>query len=204
VRLRTTAILRGLGAQRTADAAEQCWEIGMDLVEVPVQGAEGWASLEGVAARSAGRPFGAGTVLTPDDVRRAVDVGASVIISPGIDAEVVAAALDAGVMALPGVMTPTEVTTATALGLATCKLFPATVVGLGGLKALRGPFPEMAFVAVGGIEPGNAATFLAAGASGVAFGTSIEAVLALDDPAGWVADLHRHAATSWRRALSAM
>jgi 2-dehydro-3-deoxyphosphogluconate aldolase/(4S)-4-hydroxy-2-oxoglutarate aldolase len=82
VRLRTTAILRAMEAQRAADIAQQCWAIGMDLVEVPVQGDAGWAALESVARCSAGRAFGAGTVLAPDDVRRAIDVGASVIIRP--------------------------------------------------------------------------------------------------------------------------
>jgi Entner-Doudoroff aldolase len=155
-----------------------------------VQGAAGWAALESVASRAAGRAVGAGTVLTPADARRAVAVGAAVIISPGIHAEVVEAAADAGALPLPGVMTPTDVGTATALGLSVCKLFPASVVAQGWLGALRGPFPAMDFIAVGGVDLGNAADFLHAGACGVAFGSSINALLAHEDPAGVVASLH--------------
>lgn len=190
MRLRTVAILRGFEPQKAADIAEQCWAIGMDLIEVPVQGAAGWASLETVAGCSAGRAFGAGTVLTPHDARRAVDLGASVIISPAVDTDVVEAAAAAGAVALPGVMTPTDVATAARLGLGTCKLFPATVVGSGWLKALRGPFPAMGFVAVGGVDLRNAADYVEAGASGVGLGSSIEVLLGLDDPAGFIADLH--------------
>ena len=190
MRLRTVAILRAYDVEDAADLAERCWGIGMDLVEVPVQGPRGWAALEGVASRSAGRPFGAGTVLTAEDAQRAVELGASVVISPGIHREVVEATLEAGVLPLPGVMTPTEVGTATLLGLSVCKLFPANAVSNRLLGALRAPFPAMQLVAVGGVDAQNAARFLRLGACGVAFGSSIGALLADEDPAGVVAQLH--------------
>lgn len=190
MRLRTTAILRGLGAERTADIAEQCWEAGMDLVEVPVQGEAGWASFEGVAARAGGRAFGAGTVLTPEDVRRAVDTGAAVIISPGLDREVVEATLEAGALPLPGVLTPTDVTAAARLGLGICKLFPASAVGPGFVSALHGPFPSVELIAVGGVDRHNAAEYVRSGVAGVALGSSIESLLAVGDAAAWVAGLH--------------
>lgn len=188
--LRTIAILRGVDPQKAADMAERCWEIGMDLVEVPVQGDAGWASLEAVAGLAAGRAFGAGTVLTPASAQRAVDVGASVIISPSIHPEVVEAAASAGALPLPGVMTPTDVGTAAQLGVSVCKVFPASVVGRGWIGAMRGPFPRMGFVAVGGVDAGNAADYLRAGASGVGFATSIEAVLDRSDAAALIAELH--------------
>jgi Entner-Doudoroff aldolase len=190
MRLRTVAVLRGFDPEKTADIAEQCWTIGMDLVEVPVQGAAGWASLETIAERCAGRPFGAGTVLIAQDASRAVELGASVVISPGIDRAVVEATSAAGAVSLPGVMTATEVGTASLLGLTTCKAFPASLAGPEWLKAMRGPFPGMRFVAVGGVDLGNAAAFLRAGACGVGLGSSIEELLALDDPAAFVAELH--------------
>jgi Entner-Doudoroff aldolase len=124
------------------------------------------------------------------DVHRAVDLGASVIISPGIDPDVVDAALAAGATPMPGVMTPTEVAVAARLGLTTCKLFPASIVGRDWLGAMRGPFPAMRFVAVGGVDIGNAEDFIAAGAAGVAFGSSIDTVLARDDAATYIGRLH--------------
>jgi 2-keto-3-deoxy-6-phosphogluconate aldolase len=92
-------------------------------------------------------------------------------------------------------MTPTDVGIATRLGLSVCKLFPASVVGRGWLGALRGPFPAMDFIAVGGVDGANAEDYLRAGACGVAFGTSIEALLEQDDAAGVIARLHTVAGT---------
>ncbi|GAA1809529.1 bifunctional 4-hydroxy-2-oxoglutarate aldolase/2-dehydro-3-deoxy-phosphogluconate aldolase [Planosporangium flavigriseum] len=190
MRFRTIAILRAYEPQRAADLADQCWAIGMDLVEVPVQGSPGWAALEAVAERAQGRAFGAGTVLSADDARRAAGMGASVIISPDIDADVVEAALNVNAVPLPGVMTPTDVGQAARLGLDTCKLFPASVVGPAWLGAIKGPFPAMNFIAVGGVDLGNAAGFIKSGATGVALGSSIETLLSLDDPAAFIAELH--------------
>jgi Entner-Doudoroff aldolase len=190
VALRTVAILRAFGAERSREIASRCWEIGVDLVEVPVQGEDGWASLAAVADAAYGRAFGAGTVLSAYDARRAVDVGASVIVAPGIDADVVTAALDAGALPLPGVLTPTDVALAHRLGVRTCKLFPASLVGPSWLGHIRGPFPDMGFVAVGGIDHVNAPDYLRAGAVGVAFGSGVAKLLATPDPSRVVADLH--------------
>ncbi|MCX6460027.1 MAG: bifunctional 4-hydroxy-2-oxoglutarate aldolase/2-dehydro-3-deoxy-phosphogluconate aldolase [Actinobacteria bacterium] len=188
--LRTVAILRGFDPERSRELALRCWGIGVDLVEVPVQGEAGWASLTAVAEVADGQSFGAGTVLTAEDSRRATGIGATVIISPGIDAKVVEAARAAGAIPLPGVMTPTDVTLAHSLGLSVCKLFPASQVGPQWLTHIRGPFPAMRFVAVGGVDDLNAADYLRAGAAGVGFGSSIERVLAAPDPAGIIAELH--------------
>lgn len=193
---RTIAILRGYGADRTAEIAEQCWAIGMDLVEVPVQGARGWESLAAVSKIANGRTFGAGTVLTTEDVDRAVAMGASVMISPGLDADVVLATQAAGAFPFPGVMTPTDVALAVKLGLTVGKLFPADVIGFGWIKALKGPFPGVDFVAVGGVTAANAADWIAAGASGVAFGSSVIELLESDEPELLIAELHRLIASS--------
>lgn len=193
MRLRTIAILRGEQPERAVELAERCWTAGIDVVEVPVQGAAGWAAFEAVAAVAQGRVFGAGTVLAADDARRAIELGAALIISPGIDEDVVRAASAAGVASLPGVLSPTEVSLAVRLGVPTCKFFPADVLGGNWLAAMRGPFPGVRFVAVGGVNPYNAKDFLAAGARGVAFGSSVADVLALPDPAAFVAELHARA-----------
>jgi Entner-Doudoroff aldolase len=124
------------------------------------------------------------------DVQRARDVGASVVISPDIDVAVVEATLEAGLVMLPGVMTPTEIGVASRLGITLCKMFPATVLGAGWLRAIRGPFPEMRFIAVGGIDLANAPDFIAAGAAGVAFGTSVTGLLSQSDPAQALGSLH--------------
>ena len=188
--LRTIAILRAFGPERSRDYAEQCWAAGMDLVEVPVQGDPGWDSLAAVADAAKGRPFGAGTVLTAESARRALDFGVSVVIGPGIDPAVIDVATGAGAVALPGVMTPSDVGVAVRHGIDVVKLFPASVVGPAWIRALAGPFPEVGVVAVGGIGAANASDYLRAGAVGVGFGASVVEILESSDPAGVVEELH--------------
>jgi 2-dehydro-3-deoxyphosphogluconate aldolase/(4S)-4-hydroxy-2-oxoglutarate aldolase len=171
----------------------------MDLVEVPVQGEPGWASLQAVAEAANGRLFGAGTVLTVEDARRALDLGASVIIAPGVDAAVIDVTVAAGAIPMRGVLTPTDVGTAVRHGVRTVKLFPASVVGPGWIRALRGPFPRVGVVAVGGVDLGNAAEYLRAGALGVGFGGSVTDLLRSADPAAVVAELHELAELSASR-----
>ena len=105
---------------------------------------------------------GAGTVLTVEQAERATSAGASFIVSPGLDAQVVEWCRERAVPVFPGVATPTELMRAVALGLDVVKLFPAEA--LGGMKtmqALAGPFPAVKFIPTGGIGEGNVAEWLA-------------------------------------------
>ena len=104
----------------------------------------------------------AGTVLNVETAERAVEAGASAIISPGTNPEVVAWCLKMGVPVIPGCATPTEVEACMRMGLDFVKLFPAEVVGgVAMLKALSGPYGGMAFMPTGGVNPRNAASYLA-------------------------------------------
>ncbi len=103
----------------------------------------------------------AGTVLTVEQAKQAIDSGAKAIISPGINPKVVEYCLSVNIPVYPGCATPTEVETALSLGLDTVKLFPAQVVGgVKMLKALSGPYPQVRFMPTGGISPQNAAEYL--------------------------------------------
>ncbi|MFI7010040.1 bifunctional 4-hydroxy-2-oxoglutarate aldolase/2-dehydro-3-deoxy-phosphogluconate aldolase [Streptomyces sp. NPDC050145] len=170
------AILRGMPADRTVELAVRAWELGIECVEVPVQDeAAGRVLAEVVAAGSErGKPVGAGTVTSAERLARAVAAGAAFTVAPGLDAEVARASVAAGLPHLPGVATPTDVQAARALGLDWLKAFPASVLGAGWFRAMRGPFPEVPFVATGGIDAENAAAYLAAGARVVAVGSALE------------------------------
>lgn len=105
---------------------------------------------------------GAGTIVTPDQAQAALDAGATFLVSPGLDEEVLGIAHAANVPILPGVATPTEITRAIRLGLDTLKFFPAGAMGgHATLKALAAPFPNLRFVPTGGVHINNMNNYLA-------------------------------------------
>ncbi|WP_259607261.1 MULTISPECIES: bifunctional 4-hydroxy-2-oxoglutarate aldolase/2-dehydro-3-deoxy-phosphogluconate aldolase [Microbacterium] len=105
---------------------------------------------------------------------QAAAAGAGFTVSPGLDLEVVRASHDAGLSGLPGVGTASEVQLARKAGLTWLKAFPASVLGSSWLHAMRGPFPEVRFVATGGMSAANATEYLDAGARVVAVGSALE------------------------------
>jgi Entner-Doudoroff aldolase len=170
------AILRGRGVERTIELATTAWDLGIELVEVPIQTPVDVAALAAAVmlGRERGRLVGAGTILTARHVRQAREAGAAFTVSPGLDADLVRATLDADLPVLPGVATASEVQRAVGLGLSWVKSFPAGSLGTGWFSAMRGPFPDVRLVGTGGLDASNAASFLDAGARVVAVGSALE------------------------------
>ena len=136
-------------------------EGGLPVAEVTLRTP---AAVEAIRAMSANGQVlvGAGTVTDAAQVDAAVDAGARFIVSPGFSAAVVEQARRRDVPILPGVITPSEVMGALALGLEILKFFPAGAYGgTAALKALAGPFPQVRFVPTGGVSQGNLADYLA-------------------------------------------
>ncbi|RBM24062.1 bifunctional 4-hydroxy-2-oxoglutarate aldolase/2-dehydro-3-deoxy-phosphogluconate aldolase [Streptomyces sp. PT12] len=171
-------IFRGYDPERTVAACHRAWDLGIDLVEVPVHVPSALPSLRAAiaAGRERGRQVGAGTVTTVAQVEEVAREGAAFTVAPGLLPEVVEACAERDLPHLPGVATATEVSRARALGLTWLKAFPAAQLGPGWIKAQLGPFPWARFVATGGLDARNAPAFLAAGCRGFAVGS------ALDDP----------------------
>lgn len=106
--------------------------------------------------------LGAGTVVSPQQVDRAVAAGAQYIVSPGTSRAVVERAREHGVPVIPGAVTATEIQAALELGLTTVKFFPAEAAGgTAVLRALAAPFGDVTFLPTGGIGPANIADYLA-------------------------------------------
>ncbi|WP_167138725.1 bifunctional 4-hydroxy-2-oxoglutarate aldolase/2-dehydro-3-deoxy-phosphogluconate aldolase [Diaminobutyricimonas sp. TR449] len=132
---------------------------GIGAAEIALRTPDGLEAIKR-AADVSGVIVGAGTVLTPEQVDQAVDVGARFIVSPGLNPAVVERAQELLVPVLPGVATASEVQAALRLGVNQLKLFPASV--LGGTKlldALRGPFPDVSFLPSGGVSIQNAVEY---------------------------------------------
>lgn len=105
---------------------------------------------------------GAGTVLTTEQVDRAVNAGAKFIVSPGFDEEIVDYCLEKGITVLPGCATPSEVAKAVKRGLEVVKFFPAEQAGgLPMIKAMAAPYTMLKFMPTGGINPENVKDYLA-------------------------------------------
>ena len=158
------AIVRGHGPAAVARIADGLLAGGVTTIEVTLDSPEAHVSIAALAARSS-VVAGAGTVLDLAAARRAIDAGAAFLVAPHLDAAVVEAAAARGVAMLPGALTPTEVVAAWAAGAAAVKLFPACPLGPSYLAALRAPLAHVPLVPTGGIDDGNAAAFLAAGAT---------------------------------------
>ncbi len=172
---RVMAIIRGLPPEDTVELCERAWQAGIAVVEVPIQSQDAVASLRAAAASADrhGRKIGVGTVTTRHQVDEARRVGAVFTVAPGFDADIARASLDAGLAHLPGVATASEVQRAVAFGLRWLKVFPAAQLTPGWIKALLAPFPDLCFVAAGGVDAHNAREFIAAGTRVVAVGSAL-------------------------------
>ena len=135
---------------------------GVRVLEVTLRTPAALACIEAIAREVPQAIVGAGTIRTPAEARAARQAGSLFGVSPGYTSEVAQACRDAGLPLLPGVATASEVMAANADGFRFLKFFPATAAGgVPMLKALAGPFPDVAFCPTGGITPQTAPDFLA-------------------------------------------
>jgi 2-dehydro-3-deoxyphosphogluconate aldolase / (4S)-4-hydroxy-2-oxoglutarate aldolase len=119
--------------------------------------------------------IGIGTVIGAEQARRALDAGASFLVSPHVDERVIALGVARDIPVFPGAATATEVVRAWEAGAAAVKLFPASALTTETLRALREPLPHIPFIAVGGVNNLNAKAFLDAGAFAVGIGSWLSA-----------------------------
>jgi 2-dehydro-3-deoxyphosphogluconate aldolase/(4S)-4-hydroxy-2-oxoglutarate aldolase len=135
---------------------------GIRVLEVTLRTAAALDSIRAISAEVPDAIVGAGTVVTGADIAAAAEAGATFAVSPGASAELLRAGREAAIPLLPGVMTPSDVINALAAGYTAMKLFPAAQAGgIGMLKALAGPFPQVRFCPTGGIDAASAPDFLA-------------------------------------------
>ena len=168
------AILRGLpngdALAIGAALAAESWR----LIEVPLNSPQPLASIEAMSAALPDALVGAGTVLTTAQVRDVHAAGGRLVVAPNFDAEVVRAAVQLGMVCLPGVATITEAFAALAAGASALKLFPAEMLTPPVVKAWRAVLaPDTVLLPVGGITPAGMAAYRAAGANGFGLGSAL-------------------------------
>jgi 2-dehydro-3-deoxyphosphogluconate aldolase / (4S)-4-hydroxy-2-oxoglutarate aldolase len=170
-------VARGLDARSAPLIADALRAGGISSIEVTVEGDGG---IDAIAAISGGdMVVGAGTILTVHQADGAVAAGASFLVTPHLDIELIEWASTHAVPMVPGALTPTEIVTAWRYRPPAVKVFPAHIGGPAYLKSLRGPFPDVSLIPTGGIDGSNIAAYLDAGAVAVGVGGWLTAH---DDP----------------------
>jgi 2-dehydro-3-deoxyphosphogluconate aldolase/(4S)-4-hydroxy-2-oxoglutarate aldolase len=164
VHLKATAIVPVVVIDDAAVAmplAQCLLDAGITMIEVTLRRPGAWQALERIIAEVPGIIAGAGSITTADQLQRLAKMGCRFAVSPGMTPNLIRAARDAGMPYLPGAVTASEVLMAMEEGLDTLKFFPAEQAGgIGMLRALRAPLPQVMFCPTGGIDLGNAAEYI--------------------------------------------
>jgi 2-dehydro-3-deoxyphosphogluconate aldolase/(4S)-4-hydroxy-2-oxoglutarate aldolase len=165
-------VVRASSAGEACIAAEAVCRGGIPIVEITMT-VPGAIELIRELVRNCGPEvlIGAGTVLNAETARRCLDAGAEFLVSPGLNVPTVEVAAREGKLIMAGALTPTEVMAAWGAGADFVKIFPCGQVGGAKyIKALKGPFPNVAFVPTGGVNLQTAAEFIEAGAVALGIG----------------------------------
>jgi 2-dehydro-3-deoxyphosphogluconate aldolase/(4S)-4-hydroxy-2-oxoglutarate aldolase len=150
---------------------EHLFQSGIRLVEITMETPNAVEVLEYLRSRvPANCLLGAGTVTDVGLAEAALEAGASFIVSPNVDLDVIRTVSDHGVSIVPGALTPTEIWTAAKAGADFVKVFPAGAVGPRYFREIRGPFPWIPLVASGGVSLENAAEFIKFGVDALGLG----------------------------------
>jgi 2-dehydro-3-deoxyphosphogalactonate aldolase len=173
-KLPLVAILRGLKPEEALAVGTAIVNAGFHILEVPLNSPEPLRSIQILSKAFPNALVGAGTVTTSQQVRDIKAAGGQLIISPHLDDNVVCEAVNLGLIALPGVATPTEAFRALALGAHGLKLFPAEMISPGVLKSMRAVLPgHVKLIPVGGMGVHNMADYRKSGATGFGIGSAL-------------------------------
>jgi 2-dehydro-3-deoxyphosphogluconate aldolase/(4S)-4-hydroxy-2-oxoglutarate aldolase len=192
------AVVRAATPELAVTASRALGDGGITAIEVTYTVPDAAAAIAELA-RDERLLVGAGTITTEAQAREAVAAGARYLVSPHRCDAAIDVAEEAGIPAIPGVYTPTEIVEA-ATRCRLLKLFPANLGGVDLLKTLRGPFPTLSFMPSGGVSADNVGQWLAAGAVALGAGSSLapsDAVAAGD------AEAVTRSARRWSEALAA-
>ena len=189
------AIMRNVPMELILEYAGAILEGGVSFFEVALNSPHALEQITMLKREFGDRAhIGAGTAITVERAKAAVEAGAEFLLSPSTDEEVLSYCAAQGIPMLPGALTPSDVTKCLKYGFSIIKLFPAGDMPKGYIKSLKGPLDETEYVAIGGVNRDNLADFIRQGYLGVGLGSNIlpkEAVANCDWKAAsqYVADL---------------
>nr|WP_150959557.1 bifunctional 4-hydroxy-2-oxoglutarate aldolase/2-dehydro-3-deoxy-phosphogluconate aldolase [Aneurinibacillus sp. XH2] len=179
---RLIAIARGVKREQIVPAAEALLQGGITVMEVTLNTPDALMMIQDLQERLGDRMYiGAGTVLDSDDAQEAVRAGASFLVTPNTDEDVIRYAAKEGIPIFPGAMTPTEIVRAWKAGATAIKIFPSSGLGLPYLKELMAPLNRIPMIAVGGIREDNVREYLNIGCYAVGVGSSLISLKEMDN-----------------------
>jgi 2-dehydro-3-deoxyphosphogluconate aldolase / (4S)-4-hydroxy-2-oxoglutarate aldolase len=168
------AIVRGVQERHIAEVADALLRGGIPVMEVTLNTDGALNMIKQLREQYGERMFiGAGTVLDVEDARKAFDAGASYLVTPNTEEEVIEYACKRGLPIFPGAMTPTEIVKAYKAGATAVKIFPGASLGYGYMKELMGPLSHIPMMAVGGVHEENIRDYMRLGCYGVGIGSSL-------------------------------
>ena len=177
---KVVAIVRGFAPDVCLKLADSYRQGGIRLVEVTFnqKAPETWkdtaSAIRAIRSEFAGQMrVGAGTVLTEEQLSICEDAGGEYIVTPNVKPALIRSAVERGLVAMPGALTPSEAVDAWEAGASFVKLFPAGALGPDYVKAVRAPLSHIPFLAVGGVSASNASAFMRAGCVGVGVGGNL-------------------------------
>lgn len=176
-------VVRAATVAEAARAVEAICAGGIPIVEITMTVPDAVSVIREVTRQYSDRVLvGAGTVVSAQQADQCIAAGAQFLVSPGISIAVLLAGQSAGVLAIPGALTPTELMSAHEHGATLVKIFPCgSVGGPKYLKSLRAPFPKASLIPTGGVNVSNAADFIKAGAFALGIGADLVDAKALRD-----------------------
>jgi 2-dehydro-3-deoxyphosphogluconate aldolase / (4S)-4-hydroxy-2-oxoglutarate aldolase len=167
-------ILRGFSSAQVSQIVAAAIRGGLRNLEVTMNTPDACEQIHSALDQSEGRlNIGAGTVLNLDLLSRALDAGASFIVTPTVSSDVINRCVKQGIPVFPGALSPSEVMRAWELGATMVKIFPAEAVGPGYIRAVKAPLSQVKLLPTGGVDLKSFAEFMAAGADGFGIGSPL-------------------------------
>jgi 2-dehydro-3-deoxyphosphogluconate aldolase / (4S)-4-hydroxy-2-oxoglutarate aldolase len=166
-------IIRGVDEDSLPGVLEAAYAGGLRFLEITLNTPGAFLLINRAIELFPDFCIGAGTVLSKESSQQAIDHGAQFIVAPNMNEQVAECCIKNNMAYFPGALTPTEIEKAWSFGATMVKVFPASQMGPGYIKLLKGPYEEIKMMAVGGISPKNIPDYFSAGVSAVALGGSI-------------------------------
>jgi len=169
------AIMRGFSLESVAPIVEAIGRGGLRTLEITMNtpGAEGQIRRAADAARGSGMQIGAGTVTSKKRLEKALEAGASFVVTPNLNQAVIQLCQEAEVPFIPGAFTPTEIYQAHESGALAAKIFPADTLGPKYVNAIKAPLPDVKIAPTGGVSAERMRAYLEAGADAFGLGSPL-------------------------------